>query len=83
MGAMQFGLLLLGFAFAVLVLYVVLRRRAAAAASQQRNEPAFIGSEMTDFVSHLHRTPPEMEPLDIPTEAAETPSGPVISTSTR
>ncbi len=82
MGATQFGLLLLGFAFALLVLYAV-RRRKAAAAAKERNEPAFIGSEMTDFVSHLHRTPPEMEPLDVPTEAAEAPSGPVISTSSR
>jgi len=71
MGAIQFGVLLL--VLALLVLYAVLRSRAGARSQEKKNEPAFFGSEMTDFVSHLHRTPPEMEPLDIPTEAAQNP----------
>jgi hypothetical protein len=54
--------------FGLLVIYAVLRSRPDAPA-RERNEPAFIGSEMTDFVSHLHRTPPEMEPLDSATSA--------------
>jgi putative Mn2+ efflux pump MntP len=58
--------LLLG--FGLLVIYAVLRRKADAP-SREKNEPAFFGSEMTDFVSHLHRTPPEMEPLDVASEA--------------
>ena len=66
MGAIQFGVLLL--VLALLVLYAVLRSRARAP-SRERNDPAFFGSEMTDFVSHLHRTPPEMEPLDTVSEA--------------
>ncbi|HXE49374.1 MAG TPA: hypothetical protein VN663_13440 [Ramlibacter sp.] len=68
MGAMQFGLLLLG--LALLVLYAVLRSRAGKP-SRERKDPAFFGSEMTDFVSHLHRTPPEMEPLDTVSEAPQ------------
>jgi hypothetical protein len=67
MGAMQFGLLLLG--LALIVLYAVLRSRAGAP-SRERNDPAFFGSEMTDFVSHLQRIPPEMEPPDAASEAA-------------
>jgi len=68
MGAIQFGVLLL--VLALLVLFAVLRSRAGAR-SQEKNEPAFFGSEMTDFVSHLHRTPPEMEPLDTVSEAPQ------------
>ena len=68
MGAMQFGLLLL--VLALLVLFAVLRSRAGKP-SREKNEPAFFGSEMTDFVSHLHRTPPEMEPLDTVSEATQ------------
>ena len=53
-------LFLLG--FALLVIYAVLRFKASAP-SRERNEPAFSGSYMTDFVSHLHRTPPELDSL--------------------
>ena len=72
MGAIQFGLLLLG--LALLVLFAVLRSRSGAP-SREKNEPAFFGSEMTDFVSHLHRTPPEMEPLDAASEATRPRAG--------
>ena len=52
------SLFLLG--FALLVIHAVLRFNANAP-SRERNEPAFSGSYMTDFVSHLHRTPPELD----------------------
>jgi hypothetical protein len=57
--------LLLG--FGLLVVYALLRPKADVP-SDERNDPAFFGSEMTDFVSHLHRTPPEMDSLDVASE---------------
>jgi restriction system protein len=53
--------LLLG--LALLVLYAV-RRPKRGVPVEERNDPSFFGSQMTDFVSHLHRTPPEMGPVD-------------------
>lgn len=52
----------------LLVLYAVLRPKRGVPLDE-RNDPAFFGSRMTDFVSHLHRTPPEMKPVDVATGA--------------
>lgn len=54
--------LLLG--LGLLVLYAVLRPKRGVPV-EERNDPDLAGSQMTDFVSHLHRTPPEMKPVNV------------------
>jgi restriction system protein len=64
---------------ALLVLYAV-RRPKRGVPLEERNDPSFFGSQMTDFVSHLHRTPPEMRPVDVTNGA---PLPPVTAWSPR